>query len=94
MRALNFVLLVQGGNEKKEFRCDLPNMDLSISELDLFYSFEFKDNFTDSTVRNTGETGYIYWLKSYFYTTVLYLVWVQSNSHLLSWLVGAEPAFF
>ena len=33
------------------------NMDILISRLDVFILFQFKDNLTDSTVWNTGETG-------------------------------------
>ena len=33
------------------------NMDILIPEPDVFMLFEFKDNLTDSTVWNTGETG-------------------------------------
>ena len=33
------------------------SMEILISGLDVFFHFQYKGNFTDSTVQNTGETG-------------------------------------
>ena len=43
--------------KEKDLSALRSSIDILISGLDVFVPFEFKDNLTDSTLRNTEETG-------------------------------------